>query len=179
MAQQGYRPLPLERGKPVKQRTADTFGFWKGRLPFNPASNAQFGEGGAGTFSDGKLYSGVKESKRHGRWVLEELVESGANPEILVLNKPHIGTFKLVGVGAAAHHRSRREGFEHHVTGVELSPGIRQLKALILASGERIETDAAVFAVPHSSDPFALLHGQGVAMEPKPFGWASTSIPNP
>lgn len=174
LAQQGYRPLLLERGKPVKQRTADTFGFWKGRLPFNPASNAQFGEGGAGTFSDGKLYSGVKESKRHGRWVLEELVESGANPEILVLNKPHIGTFKLVGVVQQLRQRITDLGgevrFEHHVTGVELSPGTRQLKALTLATGERIETDAAVFAVGHSSrDTFELLHGQGVAMEPKPF----------
>ena len=98
LAQQGFKPLLLERGRSVNNRTADTFGFWKGNSPFNPRSNAQFGEGGAGTFSDGKLYSGVKESKKHGRWVLEEFVESGANPEILVLQKPHIGTFKLVGV---------------------------------------------------------------------------------
>ena len=96
-AQQGYRPLLLERGKPVKQRTADTFGFWKGRLPFNPASNAQFGEGGAGTFSDGKLYSGVKESSAMAVG-FEELVESGANPE-LVLNKPTSAP-SLVGVGS-------------------------------------------------------------------------------
>ncbi|RCL52168.1 MAG: FAD-dependent oxidoreductase, partial [Synechococcus sp. MED-G71] len=151
LAQQGYRPLLLERGKPVKQRTADTFGFWKGRLPFNPASNAQFGEGGAGTFSDGKLYSGVKESKRHGRWVLEELVESGANPEILVLNKPHIGTFKLVGVVRQLRERITALGgevrFEHHVTGIELAAGSRQLQAVLLADGSRIATDAAVVAV--------------------------------
>jgi uncharacterized FAD-dependent dehydrogenase len=174
LAQQGYRPLLLERGKPVKQRTADTFGFWKGRLPFNPASNAQFGEGGAGTFSDGKLYSGVKESKRHGRWVLEELVESGANPEILVLNKPHIGTFKLVGVVRQLRERITALGgevrFEHHVTGIELAAGSRQLQAVLLADGSRIATDAAVVAVGHSSrDTFELLHGHGVAMEPKPF----------
>lgn len=174
LAQQGYRPLLLERGKPVKQRTADTFGFWKGRLPFNPASNAQFGEGGAGTFSDGKLYSGVKESKRHGRWVLEELVASGANPEILVLNKPHIGTFKLVGVVRQLRERITALGgevrFEHHVTGIELAAGSRQLQAVLLADGSRIATDAAVVAVGHSSrDTFELLHGHGVAMEPKPF----------
>ena len=174
LAQQGYRPLLLERGKPVKQRTADTFGFWKGRLPFNPASNAQFGEGGAGTFSDGKLYSGVKESKRHGRWVLEELVESGANPEILVLNKPHIGTFKLVGVVRQLRERITALGgevrFENHVTGIELAAGSRQLQAVLLADGSRIATDAAVVAVGHSSrDTFELLHGHGVAMEPKPF----------
>ena len=174
LAQQGYRPLLLERGKPVKQRTADTFGFWKGRMPFNPASNAQFGEGGAGTFSDGKLYSGVKESKRHGRWVLEELVESGANPEILVLNKPHIGTFKLVGVVRQLRQRIEALGgevrFEHHVTGVELDPQSRAVQALLLADGQRIATEAAVFAVGHSSrDTFELLHGLEVAMEPKPF----------
>lgn len=160
LVQQGYRPLLLERGKPVKQRPPVTF-------------------------SKGKLYSGVKESKRHGRWVLEELVESGANSEILVLNKPLIGTFKLVGVVPQLRQRITDLGgdvrFEHHVTGVELSLDTRQLKALTLASGERIEADAAVFAVGHSSrDTFALLHGQGVAMEPKPFSIGfRMSIPNP
>ena len=85
LAQMGLKPLLLERGQAIKQRSADTFGFWKGRSPFNPESNAQFGEGGAGTFSDGKLYSQVRDPGHRGRKVLEELVAAGANPEILVL----------------------------------------------------------------------------------------------
>ena len=98
LAQMGLRPLLLERGKAVKERTADTFGFWKGQRPFDPESNAQFGEGGAGTFSDGKLYSQVSEHPATIRKVLEELVAAGANPEILTLHHPHIGTFKLATV---------------------------------------------------------------------------------
>ena len=95
LAQMGFRPLLLERGQPVKQRTLQTFGFWRGRLAFDPESNAQFGEGGAGTFSDGKLYSQVSDPEHYGRKVLEELVASGASDEILTLHRPHIGTFKL------------------------------------------------------------------------------------
>ena len=97
LAQMGFCPIVLERGKAVKERTADTFGFWR-KKGFNPESNAQFGEGGAGTFSDGKLYSQVRDSQHHGRKVLTELVKAGASPEILYVNKPHIGTFKLVGI---------------------------------------------------------------------------------
>ena len=97
LAQMGFRPIVLERGKSVKERTADTFGFWR-KKGLNPESNAQFGEGGAGTFSDGKLYSQVRDSQHHGRKVLTELVKAGASPEILYVNKPHIGTFKLVGI---------------------------------------------------------------------------------
>ena len=96
LAQMGFRPLLLERGQAVKQRTADTFGFWRGTSPFNPESNAQFGEGGAGTFSDGKLYSQVSDPEHYGRKVLEELVACGASEEILTLHRPHIGTFKPV-----------------------------------------------------------------------------------
>ena len=98
LAQMGLRPLLLERGQPVKQRTQQTFGFWQGRLRFDPESNAQFGEGGAGTFSDGKLYSQVSDPEHYGRKVLEELVASGANPDILTVHRPHIGTFKLATV---------------------------------------------------------------------------------
>ncbi len=95
LARMGFRPIILERGKSVRERSKDTFGFWRhGGL--DPESNAQFGEGGAGTFSDGKLYSQVKDSKHLGRKVLTEFVEAGANPEILYINKPHIGTYKLV-----------------------------------------------------------------------------------
>ena len=82
----------------MRDRTVDTFGFWKKKTEFNPESNAQFGEGGAGTFSDGKLYSQVKDTQHYGRKVLTELVNAGASPEILYINKPHIGTFKLVGI---------------------------------------------------------------------------------
>ena len=174
LAQQGFKPLLLERGRSVNNRTADTFGFWKGNSPFNPRSNAQFGEGGAGTFSDGKLYSGVKESKKHGRWVLEEFVESGANPEILVLQKPHIGTFKLVGVVRQLRARIEALGgevrFEQQVVGFDLDAGTRQLRGLQLSNSEIIPTTAAVLAIGHSArDTFAQLHLQGVEMEAKPF----------
>ena len=95
LARMGFRPVILERGKSVRERSKDTFGFWRdGGL--NTESNAQFGEGGAGTFSDGKLYSQVKDAKNLGRKVLTEFVEAGANTEILYINKPHIGTYKLV-----------------------------------------------------------------------------------
>ncbi|NBQ18727.1 MAG: FAD-dependent oxidoreductase [Synechococcaceae bacterium WBA_2_066] len=174
LAQQGFKPLLLERGRSVNNRTADTFGFWKGNSPFNPRSNAQFGEGGAGTFSDGKLYSGVKESKKHGRWVLEEFVESGANPEILVLQKPHIGTFKLVGVVRKLRARIEALGgevrFEQQVVGFDLDPDTRQLRGLQLSNSEIIPTTAAVLAIGHSArDTFAQLHLQGVEMQAKPF----------
>lgn len=174
LAQQGFKPLLLERGRSVNNRTADTFGFWKGNSPFNPRSNAQFGEGGAGTFSDGKLYSGVKESKKHGRWVLEEFVECGANPEILVLQKPHIGTFKLVGVVRQLRARIEALGgevrFEQQVVGFDLDPGTRQLRGLQLSNSEIIATTAVVLAIGHSArDTFAQLHLQGVEMEAKPF----------
>ena len=174
LAQQGFKPLLLERGRSVNNRTADTFGFWKGNSPFNPRSNAQFGEGGAGTFSDGKLYSGVKESKKHGRWVLEEFVESGANPEILVLQKPHIGTFKLVGVVRKLRARIEALGgevrFEQQVVGFDLDPDTRQLRGLQLNNSEIIPTTAAVLAIGHSArDTFAQLHLQGVEMQAKPF----------
>ena len=94
----GFKPLLLERGQSIKKRTLETFAFWRGQRPFNPDSNAQFGEGGAGTFSDGKLYSQVSDPEHYGRKVLEELVASGANPEILTVHRPHIGTYKLATV---------------------------------------------------------------------------------
>ena len=92
LAQMGLRPLLLERGQPVRQRTADTFRFWRQQAPLLPESNAQFGEGGAGTFSDGKLYSQISEPQHYIRKVLEELVAAGALPEILTEHRPHIGT---------------------------------------------------------------------------------------
>ncbi|MEB3170200.1 MAG: FAD-dependent oxidoreductase, partial [Synechococcaceae cyanobacterium] len=174
LAQMGLRPLLLERGRPVKQRSADTFGFWRGQRPFDPDSNAQFGEGGAGTFSDGKLYSQVSEDGRLVRKVLEELVAAGANPEILTLHRPHIGTFKLATVVRGL--RARIEGlggeirFGSRVDDLELDPEDRRLRALVLAGGERIPAERVVLAIGHSArDSFAMLQRRGVAMEAKPF----------
>jgi uncharacterized protein len=174
LAQMGFRPLLLERGQPVKQRTADTFGFWRGERPFNPESNAQFGEGGAGTFSDGKLYSQVRDPRHLGRKVLEELVAAGANPEILVLHRPHIGTFKLATVVRGLRSQIERLGgeirFESRVEELLLDPQSRQVCGVRLADGERIAADQVVLAVGHSArDSFAMLHTLGVAMERKPF----------
>ena len=174
LAQMGFRPLLLERGKAVKERTADTFGFWKRQRPFNPESNAQFGEGGAGTFSDGKLYSQVRDPRHLGRKVLEELVASGANPEILVQHHPHIGTYKLATVVRGLRAQIEQLGgeirFQARVEQLELDPATRQVRAVRLAGGERIAAEQVVLAVGHSArDSFAMLHSQGVAMERKPF----------
>ena len=174
LAQMGLRPLLLERGQAVKQRTADTFGFWRGERPFNPESNAQFGEGGAGTFSDGKLYSQVSEPRAYVRKVLEELVDAGASPEILTLHRPHIGTFKLATVVRGLRSRIEALGgevaFGCRVSALELEPGSRAVRAVVLADGGRIPVTAVVLAVGHSArDTFAWLHSQSVAMEAKPF----------
>ncbi len=176
LAEMGLRPLLLERGKPVKERTADTFGFWKGTAPFNPESNAQFGEGGAGTFSDGKLYSQVRDPKHLGRKVLEELVAAGANPEILVKHHPHIGTFKLATVVRGLRSKITALGgeirFESRVSQlcVEQSDGERRLSGVALASGEIIPAQQVVLAVGHSArDTFAMLQEEGVTLERKPF----------
>ena len=174
LAQMGLRPLLLERGQPVKQRSADTFGFWRRQSPFNPESNAQFGEGGAGTFSDGKLYSQVSDPRHLGRKVLEELVEAGANPEILVLHRPHIGTFKLATVVRGLRAQIEALGgeirFQSRVDQLELEPDSRAVRAVVLADGSRIAAAQVVLAVGHSArDSFAMLQRQGVAMERKPF----------
>jgi uncharacterized FAD-dependent dehydrogenase len=174
LAQMGFKPLLLERGKPVKERSADTFGFWRGQRPFNPESNAQFGEGGAGTFSDGKLYSQVRDPRHLGRKVLEELVAAGANPEILVLHRPHIGTFKLATVVRGLRAQIRALGgeirFESRVDRLELNPSDHSVRGVTLADGRFIPAEQVVMAVGHSArDSFAMLHAQGVAMERKPF----------
>ncbi|HEY9645678.1 MAG TPA: NAD(P)/FAD-dependent oxidoreductase [Chroococcidiopsis sp.] len=172
LAQMGFRPLIFERGKAVRDRTADTFAFWKKKDVFNPESNAQFGEGGAGTFSDGKLYSQVRDSNHYGRKVLNELVNSGANPEILYINKPHIGTFKLVGVVQSLRARIEAMGgeirFQSRVTDIHIENG--QVQGITLASGEYIASQHVVLAVGHSSrDTFQMLFDRGVYIEPKPF----------
>jgi uncharacterized FAD-dependent dehydrogenase len=174
LAQMGFRPLLLERGKPVKQRSADTFGFWRRQRPFNPESNAQFGEGGAGTFSDGKLYSQVSDPRHLGRKVLEELVQAGANPEILVLHRPHIGTFKLATVVRGLRAQIEALGgeirFESRVDQLQLEPDGRAVRGVVLADGTAIAAEQVVLAVGHSArDSFAMLHRLGVAMERKPF----------
>lgn len=171
LARMGFRPIILERGKSVRERSKDTFGFWRdGGL--NPESNAQFGEGGAGTFSDGKLYSQVKDSKYLGRKVLNELVAAGANPEILYINKPHIGTYKLVMI--VENMRSTIESlggeirFQSRVEDIEIENN--QVRGVKLASGEFIESSHVVLAVGHSArDTFEMLYEKGVYIEPKPF----------
>ncbi|MBD1911723.1 MULTISPECIES: NAD(P)/FAD-dependent oxidoreductase [unclassified Leptolyngbya] len=172
LAQMGFRPIILERGKAVRDRTADTFAFWKKKDTLNPESNAQFGEGGAGTFSDGKLYSQVRDSNHYGRKVLTELVNSGANPEILYINKPHIGTFKLVGVVQSLRARIEALGgeirFQSRVVDIHIERG--QVQGVTLASGEYIASQHVVLAVGHSArDTFQMLFDRGVYIEPKPF----------
>lgn len=173
LAQMGLRPLLLERGRDVRTRTADTFGFWRGQRPLDPESNAQFGEGGAGTFSDGKLYSQVSEPAAYQRKVLEELVAAGANPEILTLHHPHIGTFKLAtvvrGLRSAIEALGGTVRFQSRVERLLLEPGSRQVQGVQLADGERIAARQVVLAPGHSArDLFAQLQQQGVALQAKP-----------
>ncbi|MBU1665200.1 MAG: NAD(P)/FAD-dependent oxidoreductase [Gammaproteobacteria bacterium] len=175
LAQMGFRPIILERGKSVRERTKDTWGLWrKGEL--NPESNVQFGEGGAGTFSDGKLYSQIKDPQHHGRKVMEEFVKAGAPEEILYVSKPHIGTFRLVTM--VEHMRGEIEAlggevrFQCRVVDVEIAEGEqgRQISAVILADGERIAADHVILALGHSArDTFRMLHERGVYIEPKAF----------
>ncbi len=172
LAQMGFRPIVLERGKAVKERTADTFGFWRKKGDLNPESNAQFGEGGAGTFSDGKLYSQVRDSQHHGRKVLTELVNAGASPEILYVNKPHIGTFKLVGIVEKMRATIESLGgeirFQNRVEDIHIEQG--QVRGVTLASGEYIRSDHVILAVGHSArDTFQMLFDRGVYVEAKPF----------
>ncbi len=172
LAQMGFKPIVLERGKKVRDRTADTFGFWKNRLAFNPESNAQFGEGGAGTFSDGKLYSQVKDPQHYGRKVLTELVNAGASPEILYINKPHIGTFKLVGIVQNIRAQIEALGgeirFQSRVIDIEIVD--QQVRGVTLANGEQLRSDHVVLAVGHSArDTFQMLFDRGVYIEAKPF----------
>lgn len=172
LAQMGFRPILLERGKAVRDRTVDTFAFWKNKESLNPESNAQFGEGGAGTFSDGKLYSQVRDSQHYGRKVLTEFVNAGASPEILYVNKPHIGTFKLVGIVQSLRATIESLGgeirFQSRVKDIDIENG--QVRGVVLDSGEYIASSHVVLAVGHSSrDTFQMLFERGVYIEPKPF----------
>ncbi len=170
LAQMGFRPILLERGKPVRERTVDTFGFWR-KKGLNPESNVQFGEGGAGTFSDGKLYSQIGDPDHYGRKVLTELVKAGAPPEILYVSKPHIGTLRLVAVVQRI--RAEIEGlggefrFQSRVDDLLIENG--HVRGVVLAGGEQIAADHVVLAVGHSArDTFRMLLEQGVYLEAKP-----------
>ena len=171
LAQMGLRPIVLERGKAVRERTQDTWGLWRKKI-LNPESNVQFGEGGAGTFSDGKLYSQIKDPKHYGRKVLNEFVKAGAPEEILYVSHPHIGTFRLVGMVENMRAEIESLGgeirFQQKVSDVLIDNG--QVRGVTLESGEQIETDHVVLALGHSArDTFQMLHERGVFMEAKPF----------
>ncbi|MCR5877098.1 NAD(P)/FAD-dependent oxidoreductase [Phenylobacterium sp. J367] len=176
LAEAGFRPIILDRGKVVRERTKDTWGLWR-RGELNPESNVQFGEGGAGTFSDGKLYSQIKDPRFLGRKVLTEFVQAGAPAEILTEAHPHIGTFRLVTMVESLRAKIEALGgeyrFGHRVTDIALDrapDGTKRLRGLHLHTGEFLETDQAVFAVGHSArDTFEMLHGHGVHIEAKPF----------
>ncbi len=176
LAEMGFRPIILDRGKVVRERTKDTWRLWR-RGVLTPESNVQFGEGGAGTFSDGKLYSGIKDPLHLGRKVLEEFVAAGAPDEILFVAKPHIGTFRLVTVVEAMRAKIEALGGEYRfgtrVTDFVIETGRdgqRRLRGVVTQTGAVIETDHAVLAIGHSArDTFASLHAAGVFIEAKPF----------
>ena len=180
LAQMGFRPIVLERGKAVRERTKDTWGLWRQRT-LDPESNVQFGEGGAGTFSDGKLYSQIKDPRHLGRKVMHEFVQAGAPEEILYAAHPHIGTFKLVKVVENLRAQIIALGgevrFQQRVTDLLLEEDasgrrVRGLQVQELATGDTTElrADHVVLAVGHSArDTFAMLHERGVHMQAKPF----------
>ena len=176
MAQMGLKPIVLERGQDVRQRTKDTWGLWRERK-LNTESNVQYGEGGAGTFSDGKLYSQVKDRRFLGRKVMSEFVKAGAPEEILMVSKPHIGTFKLVKMVENIRAEITRLGgeirFNTKVETIhrEANAGDQgQITGLSLSNGEYLPTRHVVLAIGHSArDTFEMLLQQGVYIEPKPF----------
>lgn len=176
LAQMGFKPIILERGKKVRERTQDTWQFWrKGVL--HPESNVQYGEGGAGTFSDGKLYSQIKDPRYLGRKVLHEFVRAGAPAEILIDAHPHIGTFRLVkmveNMRATIEALGGEYYFESRVTALDVETsgsGLRHMRGVMLQNGQHIAANHVVLAVGHSArDAFEMLDAQGVAMEAKPF----------
>lgn len=175
LAQMGFRPIILERGKAVRERTQDTWKFWR-QSQLNPESNVQFGEGGAGTFSDGKLYSQIRDPEYRSRKVLTEFVKAGAPEEILYVAKPHIGTFRLVSMvenmRASIEALGGEIRFGQRVTDFDIEHGQSEgkLRGLTLASGEYIAANHVVLAIGHSArDTFYTLHERGVFMEAKPF----------
>ena len=171
LAQMGFRPIILERGKAVRERTKDTWGFWRKR-ELHPESNVQFGEGGAGTFSDGKLWSQVSDPKHYGRKVLTEFVKADAPPEIMYVSKPHIGTFRLVKMVEKMRASIEALGGEFRfgckVDDIDIAEG--KVRGVMLAGGEYIATEKVILAIGHSArDTFEMLHRRGVYIEAKPF----------
>ena len=183
LAQSGFRPIVLERGKAVRERTQDTWGFWRKGKDIDPESNVQFGEGGAGTFSDGKLWSQIKDRKHYGRKVLTEFVKAGAPAEIMYVSKPHIGTFRLVGIvekmrasieALGGEFRFGSRVVDLNIEAASDTPGNAnaqaQIRGVRLAGGETIASNHVVLAIGHSArDTFEMLHARGVYMEAKPF----------
>ncbi len=181
LAQMGLKPIVLERGKAVRERTKDTWGLWRQGV-LNPGSNVQFGEGGAGTFSDGKLWSQISDPRHLTRKVLTEFVKAGAPEEILYVSKPHIGTFRLVSMVEKIRAEIVALGgevrFEQQVTDLLIEqdpsrgggPATSHVRGVTLASGEQLRADQVVLALGHSArDTFEMLHARGVTMEAKPF----------
>ena len=171
LAQSGFRPIVLERGKAVRERTRDTWDLWR-RHNLHPESNVQFGEGGAGTFSDGKLYSQIRDPRHLARKVLEEFVKAGAPEEILYVSKPHIGTFRLVSMIEKMRAEIIALGgeirFESRVDDLLIDNG--HVRGVVLADGETLAADHVVLALGHSArDSFAMLAARGVFVEAKPF----------
>jgi len=171
LAQMGLRPIVLERGKEVRERTKDTWGLWRQGV-LKPESNVQFGEGGAGTFSDGKLWSQISDPRHLTRKVLSEFVKAGAPEEILYVAKPHIGTFRLVGMVEKMRAEIESLGgeirFQQQVVDVLIEGGA--IRGVTLGTGEQLAADHVVLALGHSArDTFTMLHGRGVFMEAKPF----------
>jgi uncharacterized protein len=171
LAQMGFRPIVLERGKDVRARTKDTWALWRNKV-LSPESNVQFGEGGAGLFSDGKLYSQIKDPKFYGRKVMHEFVRAGAPAEIMYVSKPHIGTFRLTGVVSAMREEIRALGgevrFESKVSDFLIEDG--RIEGVTLSSGEHLRSRYVVLALGHSArDTFRMLHARDVYIEAKPF----------
>jgi uncharacterized FAD-dependent dehydrogenase len=171
LAQMGFRPIVLERGRDVRRRTQDTWALWRKKV-LSPESNVQFGEGGAGLFSDGKLYSQIKDPKFYGRKVMHEFVRAGAPPEVLYVSKPHIGTFRLTGIVEKMRAEIIGLGgevrFESKVTDVLIDNG--QIEGLTIESGETLRSRHVVLALGHSSrDTLRMLERRSVFLEAKPF----------
>ncbi len=171
LARQGWCPVVLERGKPAGPRARDVTAFWRRGGEFNPESNVQFGEGGAGTFSDGKLYTQIRDREHRARWIMEEMVKAGAPEDILIKARPHIGTDRLITVvrrirqeieslGGTVRFETPLESIRRDVSG--------KVTGVVLRSGEELETDRVVLAVGHSArETFSMLHEAGVSMEAK------------
>lgn len=171
LAQMGFKPIVLERGRDVRTRTKDTWALWR-KQKLTPESNVQFGEGGAGLFSDGKLYSQIKDTKFYGRKVMHEFVRAGAPAEIMYVSKPHIGTFRLTGVVAAMREEIIALGgevrFNNKVTGLNIEN--HRVQGVTLVDGSTINSRYVVLALGHSArDTFRMLHDAGVFIEAKPF----------